>query len=313
MFTEQGAYSAPIPIYAPDPAAFVLRYQNFIKKRVRRFLSTQQDGKFDLKELHSVASLGALKAAKRFKPSLGYDFSTYARSDIDGALNSFAKKHPRHAEYKDEDSPPTGRVSAARFAGLKWRWERDGHLHEKMTVAPALKNLSWSRDPDACIRNGWEARPPHDKGERPVFDARARSSAQKVVVRLITTQREIDRDEEAIESPTLETDIGEAKRHAAKRGVPVEIGAMVSMWFARDCCQRCRAQASRQAGSPLPAQYIMTEPRSVAEQITQARLDKSPCSSKQTTWGGRQKKNGQVVTRRGELAVPPHVTEPWQY
>ena len=284
MFFDQSATAARSIITCEDSNEIVTHYKKFIYKRTWNFLRAQQPGKFSFKELYQVACLGAVLASKRFRPELGFDFSTYARQDIDGELVRYAgTRDENHQKYDDQADPPSGRVGSARFTGLKWQWERDGHLHEKITVAPALKNIRWKRDPDACLRNGWACMPPHDKGDLPQFDKKARAEAQRVKSRRIPilTPKEIDGWEVAEWAPSLETDIGEAKRHAAKRGVPVEPVAFHSVPETDNGVPQVSALSVR-------VLYIMAEPTGEAEAFMERQVDKEKPRHK-LTWGGKLK------------------------
>lgn len=68
--------------------SYTLKYLPFILRRVqKKHAKHYAIYKFD--DLLDAAVEGALKAEKRYQPSKGTDFSTYARYDIDGAMDSF--------------------------------------------------------------------------------------------------------------------------------------------------------------------------------------------------------------------------------
>lgn len=75
--------------------SLTIKYLPFIVKRVgKKYQKHQGIYKFDM--LLEVAIEAALKAESRFDPSKGLDFSTYARYDIDGDLNSCTSVLSKH-------------------------------------------------------------------------------------------------------------------------------------------------------------------------------------------------------------------------
>lgn len=65
-----------------------LQYLPFILTRVRKKY-LQHHMRYPYEDLLDEALLASLLSEKRYKPKLGYDFTTYAKYDIDGALTRF--------------------------------------------------------------------------------------------------------------------------------------------------------------------------------------------------------------------------------
>lgn len=71
-----------------DFGSYTLKYLPFILTRVSKKCA-QHHHIYSFDSMLDEALMAALIAEKRYKPELGYDFTTYAKYDIDGALNSF--------------------------------------------------------------------------------------------------------------------------------------------------------------------------------------------------------------------------------
>lgn len=67
---------------------YTLKYLPFILKRVNKKY-IQHHRRYSYEDLLDEALLASLVAEKRYKPELGYDFSTYSKYDIEGALSTF--------------------------------------------------------------------------------------------------------------------------------------------------------------------------------------------------------------------------------
>lgn len=65
-----------------------LKYLPFILARVKKS-HIRHHRRYTFEELLDEAILASLVAEKRYKPELGWDFSTYAKFDIEGALTRF--------------------------------------------------------------------------------------------------------------------------------------------------------------------------------------------------------------------------------
>lgn len=65
-----------------------LKYLPFILTRVKK-AHIKNHRRYTFEELLEEALLASLVAEKRYKPKLGWDFSTYAKYDIEGALTRF--------------------------------------------------------------------------------------------------------------------------------------------------------------------------------------------------------------------------------
>lgn len=90
-------------------------------------------GRYDLDELKSAAYLGLVKAARRFDPTRGFTFKTYAFTKIDRAMSGLHRLHLRQTGWRYDDGSGKGKMERLlRFT--EWPTNEDGEEMEFPSV-----------------------------------------------------------------------------------------------------------------------------------------------------------------------------------
>lgn len=134
-----------------------LKYLPFIlTKAKKKYL--QCNMKFTYDELLDEALLAALTAEKRYNKDLGYDFTTYAQYDIDGALSTYTSSlsntqlvlFRKLSKFIDNYAADTGKHPSKEsiIKGLKISEEKYTHLVQDLVPPMVLPYMSIQEDGD---------------------------------------------------------------------------------------------------------------------------------------------------------------------
>lgn len=123
-----------------------IKYLPFILNTVKK-RHVKCNMKYTYEELLDEALLASLIAEKRYKPELGYDFTTYAKFDINGALTTYTTNLTKTqlqlfiklVKFVDKYSATNGKhpSKASILKGLKISEERYVHLIQDL-VPPSI-------------------------------------------------------------------------------------------------------------------------------------------------------------------------------
>lgn len=135
--------------------ALTLKYLPFILTRVRKKY-LQHHMRYSYEDLLDEAILASLVSEKRYKPKLGYDFTTYAKYDIDGALTKFISSlsatqltlYNKMLKFIDSYSSKTGKhpSKVSIIEGLQISEDKYNHLLQDLEPPIILPYMSISNE-----------------------------------------------------------------------------------------------------------------------------------------------------------------------
>ena len=144
--------------------SLTLQYLPFILTRVRKKY-LQHHMRYSYDDLLDEAILASLVSEKRYKPALGYDFTTYAKYDIDGALTKFISSlsvtqltlYNKMLRFIDSYSSKTGKhpSKASILSGLKISEEKYTHLLQDLeppTIVPYMSITKGGEEVELGVR-----------------------------------------------------------------------------------------------------------------------------------------------------------------